>query len=143
MIANTPLLHLAIQFNRLDLVLWLLEKGTEPDRTDKHGRTALYFAADRRMARTLMQAGADPKHRDLLDHTPLHAAVQTGRLEVAHALTLAQVDLNAQDKRGHTPLHAAALKGRVKCVEHLIRQGANPNVQDRKGRHPLFYAVAG
>lgn len=139
-----PLIHLAALFDRPDLVSWLIDQGLGVDMVDRRGRTPLFFAASRRMARHLMRSGADPEHRDLVDHTPLHAAARAGRVDVAHALRLAKhVDLHAQDRRGMTPLHAAASKGRLASIEHLLRQGANPNVMDRHGRHALFYAVAG
>ena len=142
-VSGRSLLHLATALGRLDLVLWLIEQGAEVDGQDTRGRTPLFFAANQRLARALLEAGANPRHIDLQHHSPLHAAVRAGRLDVAHALKLAGADLNAQDKRGLAPLHAAAMKGRVPCTHHLLRLGANPNVQDRRGRHPLFYAVAG
>ena len=137
------LLHLATMFNRLDLVVLLLEQGASPNRSDKHGRTPLFYAANLRMARTLLAAGADANHQDNLHHTPLHAASRAARLEVVEELVRAKARLNAQDKRGLTPLHQASVKGRVAAVEQLLALGANPNMQDRHGRHPLFYAVLG
>lgn len=139
-----PLIHLAAMFDRPDLVSWLLDRGVGIDFMDRRGRTPLFFAASRRMARALMKEGADPSHRDLMEHTPLHAAAKAGRIDVAHALRLAKrVDLHAQDKRGMTPLHTAASKGRTRSIDQLLRQGANPNVMDRYGRHALFHAVVG
>lgn len=140
---DPKLLRLAVAFHRLDLVLYLLGQGANPNATDIRGRTPLFYAASRRMVRTLVEAGANANHTDLMRHRPLHAAVKAGRLDVAKALIQLGGDPHAQDCRGLTPLHTAAAKGRLACIEHLVGQGAWPNVRDRHGRSPLFYAVAG
>ncbi len=139
---DPSLLRLAVAFHRLDLVMFLLRQGADANAVDRRGRTPLFYAASRRMVRTLVEAGANANQTDLMRHRPLHAAVNAGRLDVAKALLQLGSDPHAQDRRGLTPLHAAAAKGRVACIEHLVGQGAWPNVRDRNGRSPLFYAVA-
>lgn len=137
------LLHLAVSLGRMDLVQWLLDLGAPVQARDRRERTPLFFAANRRMARALLQAGADPEVRDLAGNTPLHAAAKAGRVDVVALLAREQQRLHTQDKRGLTPLHAAAMRGRVNCVRYLLSRGAQANALDRHGRHPLFYAVAG
>lgn len=142
-LADPRLLRLAVSFNRLDLVLYLLGRGVNPNGVDCRGRSPLFYAASRRMVRVLMEAGARVNQLDQAGHSALHAAAKRGRKDVAHALLGHGIDLHAQDRRGMTALHAAAMRGRTQVIEQLLAQGAWANVRDRQGRSPLFFAVAG
>ena len=57
--------------------------------------------------------------------TPLHIAVQTGRMEVAAVLLDLGANINAASTKGVTPLQCAAAVGNRKMVEFLKKKGAN------------------
>lgn len=142
-LADPKLLRIAVAFNRMDLVVFLLRHGVNPNGVDRRGRSPLFYAASRRMVRVLMEAGARHQHTDAAGHQPLQAAAKRGRKDVASELLRAGADLHAQDHRGLTALHHAAMRGRTQIIQQQLEQGAWVNVRDRHGRSPLFFAVAG
>ncbi len=73
--------------------------------------------------------------------TPLLAAVETGRRELARLLLEHGADPNAANRRGRTPLMEAALRGDLELVAMLLEAGADPHRQDRWGETALFDAV--
>lgn len=73
-------------------VLALLRSGTDPDRGDAGGWTALHQAAeagDPKVARLLLQGGASPDRRARARGTALDVAESSGRVEVARVLRAA------------------------------------------------------
>ena len=75
--------------------------------------------------RLLLMARGAPQEADLKGTTPLHAAVEAGRLEIVRLLLehLAPVDPSDQD--GMTPLLAAAQLGHPDIASTLLAAGAN------------------
>ena len=60
---NTPLLLVALNYNRTEMAKLLLEHGANPNVTDKYGNTALWHAVplgDASLVRLLLAKGADP-----------------------------------------------------------------------------------
>jgi ankyrin repeat protein len=92
------------------------------------GGTPLHVAADsgsERVAALLLERGADPNARSLIDHTPLHAAAAAGQEDVAALLLLRGADLAARDGRHEgTPLEWAAFQQRDDMVAWLKERGA-------------------
>ena len=103
------------------------------------------------VARLLLERGADVNAR--IDHlrdegrTPLHAAADLGRVEVAHVLLEYGANVGAEDNKGRTPLHDAmnyrTIKkfGKVEVVRVLLEHGANVGAEDNEGRTPLHLAA--
>lgn len=88
--SGQPLLNSRIHWNLPGVVLWLLEKGADPNQTDKRGNTALHEAASR---------GINPK--------------------VVQALLEAGGRKNAKNQDGLTPLDIAKMKKREKLLPLL------------------------
>jgi hypothetical protein len=92
------------------------------------GGTPLHVAADsgsERVAALLLERGADPNARSLINHTPLHAAAAAGQEDVAALLLLRGADLAARDGRHEaTPLEWAAFQQRDDMVAWLKERGA-------------------
>ncbi|KAF8496224.1 hypothetical protein F5888DRAFT_1946627, partial [Russula emetica] len=87
---NTPL-HSAVYYGDLEMVQVLLEYGVDVEAQNIYCRTPLSFAPsgdhdDPRVARLLIERGADPNTRDWNGVTPLHRASQSGRIEVVRLL---------------------------------------------------------
>ena len=68
----------------------------------------------------LLDAGADPNASDGDKYTVLHSAAFWNRLEIAKLLIERHADVNACAKDGFTPLHEAARLGSVAVARLLI-----------------------
>ena len=54
--------------------------------------------------------------KDETGFTPLHVAVQQGRLDIVKWLTASNVNLNTETPTGYTAMHIAATNGHVNCM---------------------------
>ena len=150
-----------------------LERGADPNATiapDAPGTLSVYAGhsplalaiQQSRLASvpTLLQAGADPKHREPSGYTPLHIAVANPNVTLTQALLQAGADPNAAfvpppppnsgspfqpggfgaGVAGQTPLMIAAGHYSVPKVAMLLRHGAKPDQKDTKGRTAFWYA---
>lgn len=81
-------------------------------------------------------------NRDEKGKTPLHYAVQSGRIELVELLIDNKADINAKDANGQTPLHIAVKEGQTNVLELLLGKGADVNIRDETGRTPLGWASA-
>lgn len=97
------------------------------------------------LARSILQAGADPKKSfaDVLDGiTPLFASVGLSRsLEVAQLLVDAGADVNQVWSGGTTPIFEATADQYLNLAKLLVSKGANVNVRLANGLTPLIYAA--
>ncbi|NGX59942.1 MAG: Phosphocholine transferase AnkX [Chlamydiae bacterium] len=73
--------------------------------------------------------------------TPLHEAVESGKLEDVELLIAMGSNVNARDQHGQTPLHLAADKGQMNVIEFLLKKSADINAETINGETPLHYAV--
>jgi len=122
----------------------VLARGASVNAVDGNSFTALAYAAQLghlEAIGALLRAGADTR-ATVRGATPLYLAVQSGRLEAAE--TLAVADPGAVDVArpgGITPLMVAALIGRVDLVRHLLAAGASVRAVDDKGSSALYLAA--
>jgi ankyrin repeat protein len=73
--------------------------------------------------------------------TPLAAAADCDRLQVAEHLLSIGADVTAADNEGRTPLHRAAGSDSVRVLKLLLKcDGVNVNAQDIHGDTPLMLA---
>ena len=107
----------------------MLEKGANINAADRHGRTALLFAAsngNEKIVELLLEKGADiqvaPGNRTLL-----MIAAGNGNEKMVELFLEKGADVNAVDHRGWTALLFAAKKGNEKIVELLLEKGADVN----------------
>jgi len=117
-----------------------------PDEPDRHGLTALVWAARLGKAqaiRELVRAGADPDRLDSGPNgwTPLLHAVHKNQLEAVRALIAAGADVDRPAPNGQTPLSLAAAQGEAEIVEELLAAGADPRSQGPRGWTVLQRAV--
>lgn len=118
---RTPL-FVAQEFNRLDMMEFLLARG----------------------------AGVDV--RDESDHTPLSDAAANGRVKAAEILLAHRARVDARDGEGDTVLYwackgawraGASKADQMKMMKMLLDHGADVNARDQHGATPLFAAVRG
>lgn len=126
------------------MVSALLAAGGDPDshiKSSYHsalvesivsGKPAIFAA--------LLQAGADTGKADAYGASPLHAALNAGRHDMAGQLVDAGADVNAAGYRGRSPLFLAVRSNRPKMVEKLLAAGADVAQRDHYGYTPVDYA---
>jgi ankyrin repeat protein len=82
---QTPLMK-AAYFGRQRMVAMLLKHGSSPSFQDRHGSTALHYAADAPIVESLIRAGANPHIRNGANETPAEMASRIGNNRAASAL---------------------------------------------------------
>ncbi|MEO0839743.1 MAG: ankyrin repeat domain-containing protein [Cyanobacteria bacterium J06643_5] len=109
-------LHYAIHHSRLEILELLLANGADINipapEEDGNKSTPLMETAYRgssKIARILIEKGADINARDAEGKTTLIIAAERGNAEVAGELILAGADIDAKDNNGHTALMYASL----------------------------------
>jgi hypothetical protein len=112
--------------------------------TDADGRTPLHYAScygHRKVAETLLQAGADSMAVDCDGFTALHFATRWNRPAVAdYLIWLEAVNVNQRDRWGQTPLHVAAAAGHLELADALVWRKAGIHLVDDEGKRPLDLA---
>lgn len=72
--------------------------------------------------------------------TPLHHAVDAGKMKAASLLIANGADIDAKNYKEETPLHIAAYEGNAEAVKLLLKHGADPALREMRDRIPLFLA---
>lgn len=141
---NVPLVE-AADGGHVDVALFLLDSGADPDRGSRHDGPPLHAAAglrDTTLAARLIAMGADPAaRRDMTFETPLHHAARRGNVDAVRLLVEAGAPLDARDWDGQTPLWIAAWLGRIEVVALLVEAGAAIDIPDENGRTAMVAAM--
>jgi len=117
------------------------------DARDHEGRTPLAVAAEHRslrVARKLVELGANCHTTDLAGRSILNTAVRVAENEAMIALMLGdpQTDVNLTDNDGVTPLMACMETEDIKMVRALLAFKADANIQEHgTGRTALHRSV--
>lgn len=145
---ETPIIS-AIRLDQIDLAKLLIEKKANVSACAKNGRTAFFYAANKRnidILNMLISASKDPEtdlNRRYNENKPLtHIVLEKINdfnapdvlkfLEILHENGV-RVDLT--DAYGETPLHIAARKDSAKnIVEWLIHNGCDPQQMNASER---------
>ncbi len=148
---SASIIHYAARLGSVTLVRDQLNEGISVNLPDMHRNTPLHYASSAKMAKFLLDTGADPNAKNDAGLTPLHLVPLKLSLklspkekitgELAKTLTRGGANTNATDNGGNTPLHAAARFGRVNLIAWLLGNKANPNARNKEGITPLHAAV--
>lgn len=114
---------------------------------DELGRFPLHLAVisgDRRMVKTLLEAGAQVNLPDRLrNYRPLHYAALHNHPRIMLLLLAHGAHLNVEDREGFYPLHFAAANGSLTTVEILLRHEADGNCTNHFSQTPLHLVARG
>eukprot|EP00914_Ancora_sagittata_P020467 GHVO01040425.1.p1 GENE.GHVO01040425.1~~GHVO01040425.1.p1 ORF type:complete len:509 (+),score=91.25 GHVO01040425.1:130-1527(+) len=119
-------------------------QAVDPAGADKHGQTALFFAArdgNLKCVEWLVQGGSDVNRHDTALQTALFYAARDGRTNVVKHLIENNADVNAVDNLGQTALFYACRDGRAQTVELMLAKGAKSNIKDKFKKLPWTYAM--
>lgn len=128
-----PLLQRAVEAGQEDQVEELLRQDIDVNERAEAGWTALlYAAADGypRIARLLLDAGANPDMGNLYGLTPLIYGARYGNIEVCSILLEYGANTDVQDVWGRTALMATAELGHADVAQMLLKAGANVAIKD-------------
>lgn len=137
-------MHQAAQFNRLEEVKDLLEKGAAINAVNNVGLTPLHLAAlagHTDMVTLLLAHKANVKAKDTFGLTPLHLAAQYGHTDIINVLLANGAEIESKtNTQGLTPMHWAAFSGHIEGIKCLLSSGADINARDNTGNTPLSWA---
>ena len=100
-------------------------------KAQRHGYTPLHLDAqngDSKVARDLVDRGADVRAKASNGLSPLHIAAYFGREAVVRILIESRADMNASAAKVPTPLYLAAREGRAAVANLLLDCGADANI---------------
>lgn len=143
----------AVRRDEPEMLLLLLAHGASLERArNPQGQCALHVAVESDAAKCFDLVLTTSRMKDAADHhghTPLHYAVEFGRVEMARQLVLAGAGANVSSAvRLLTPLHLAVRGARVELVRLLVSTkkeggaGADPNAVGLGGKAPLHDVFA-
>lgn len=134
-------LHWAVSCDKANIIILLIEFGSEIYETNFNGRTALHFGASEgssRAVEALIKKGADVNTQDKNGRTPIILALQSEHLFIAKSLLRVEnINLELTDDSGGTPLHYAVLLNDPSIIQDLISKGAEKDVHNKIGDTPL------
>ena len=122
--------------DRLDIVKYLKEQGTDIRTSDEDGVTPLHRATRcgrLDVVKDLIEQGADIKISDNNGSTPLHWAAQYGKLDIVKYLISQDNDIEVRDKNGDTPIQCASQHKQRNIVKYLVEKGADIKTTDKYG----------
>lgn len=140
----TPLHYAAWQGHLTIAKLLAKQAGANIDGQTSDGRTALHLASHRgqyRVARILVELGADVHLADADGRMALHSAAEMGHTSTARLLVKHHAQVQAQTARGSTALHLAARHGHLPTVKMLVEQGADALAVDQDLHTPCHLAA--
>ncbi|KAJ3433475.1 leucine-rich repeat isoform f [Anaeramoeba flamelloides] len=108
--------------NIREILLLLLENGSNPNNPDHKGVTSVHLSAGAGFAEgleLLLQHGGNVDQKDNSGSTPLHRAARNGRTECVVLLLKHGAQINSLDFAGNTPIALARVFGQAKVEEVL------------------------
>ena len=130
-INQKKLLLYAINNRDVTHVLDLLKIKVDPNIRELENSTPLHFAAylgHFKIAKILVNSGANLNATNFRTETPLHAAIAKGKYAISKYLLKNGAEVNPDDKKFYAPLMIAVINCRVDLVKLLLSHGALVNV---------------
>ena len=133
---HSSFLHIAAQFNSVEVSKFLISKGININSQDAFGNTPLHISILNHsliIAEFLISNGADLSLSNISGLTPIHLAAKMNYVELVKLLISKGVDINFQDQSEFkfTPLHFASLYNCTDVLNYLISSSADQSIQDQ------------
>ncbi|RYP05240.1 hypothetical protein DL764_003947 [Monosporascus ibericus] len=160
---NTPLIYtIAYSADLTGALKTLLDKGADPNKTNRSGKSALHVLAGPVMIRQsthwpkllnetairlLLQHKASVSQPDAAGECPIHWAAYGLDLRLfrlylySHSGQDRDTLLHLTNHNGETLLHFAAAGCRIEVMEYLLSQGLDVNATNSNGWTPLMCAL--
>jgi ankyrin repeat protein len=143
---GTRPLVVAIMNNHIELALFLLEQGADPNAADDfYKRTPLFAAVERRnpdFTRDTAPPVADNRDpMDLIKELLARGANPNAQVNTTPFRGFFQVSANWANFDGQTPFIRAALSGDVTLMRLLLERGADPSISTYEGSTALMAAA--
>ncbi|KAJ5072020.1 ankyrin repeat family protein [Anaeramoeba ignava] len=127
-------LHYAVEFQDLEIVLFLLNNSINLELRNSDNFTSLHLAIQKGckdIVDNLLKFGADPNAQTLNGLNCLHLAANSKNSEILKlVLNTKKVDINSFDNTHKTPLLYAVETGNIQLVSLLIQQKAKLDLSD-------------
>jgi ankyrin repeat protein len=132
----------AIEADRVEMVVWLVEQGASPDALDRNwGWTCLMRAIELgRLAVVKALLQFNPQLNPAVGPGALEMAVREGRLEIVRTLLEGGEDINRRGSARATPLYLALESSQRDLAQHLLKCGARVDLANEDGDTPLHMA---
>lgn len=141
---KTPL-HLASEFQRLDVLALLLDFDADTDSADVHGLSPLHRAVRRggqAITLALIESGANVNQAGHHSILPMHVACFYGNSEVLKMLLEHGATVDAVMNQGLQGIHlACSPENSDDIVRQLLEKNADPNARNDIGLTPLHNAA--
>ncbi|KAJ3274783.1 hypothetical protein HDV01_001986 [Terramyces sp. JEL0728] len=137
-------LHWAVSGKHLDVVNYLIDKGSPVDKEDEEGWTPLMIAVSTggvEIAKILLGKNANPNLKNKTKRTPLHYAASKNQFDIGKLLIEHGANVHATDEMGQTPIFRAAALGNTRFVKLMKESGAKINIRDAYNNTPLHLAI--
>ena len=145
--AGRTLLYLNATFQDKETIETMLERGADPNLSNRQGRTPVHAAARSGCSASLAillrsRYRADLNIQDAFGCTPLMNAVSRsdGR-DLADMLLQRGADANIPNNKGWYPAHVLAAHNEAQWLENLATAGADLNVIDNDGMNLWSVAI--
>ena len=123
----------------------LLASGWDPETTDRHGSSALCWAAgagELRACEALLAAGAIVDAPNRTGRTPLHWAARNGKEDACALLAARGADVHAATKDGVNAFHWAVFGAHVGAADWALRVGVDRHALNRWGCSAVHWAAS-
>ncbi|HET9642096.1 MAG TPA: ankyrin repeat domain-containing protein, partial [Burkholderiaceae bacterium] len=137
-------IHYAADVGNSEVIDSTSEYVENVDALTKEGHTALALAVKKRhlgAARSLLNLGATPSHRDQLGMTLFHLAALDGDSELIELMGAYVKSIDELTEDGETALALAVENGSTDAVRKLLQLGASPSHRNEPGLS-LFHRAA-
>ena len=141
---RTPLILAARESGDIEILSYLLKKGSNINAVDKYGDNALSLAAWRGFsdaANLLIKNGAELPQNQAKIQSLLVNAVDKKLDRLFYYLVDKGVNINIKNNHKGTLLHSAAIGGSPNIIQYFLDHNFDVNAIDRNGWTPLHYAA--